>query len=302
MLLSLVLSILLLGSAYASSATLWDFMVKAEFEAPHIEINEKPVILGTVLDHASKPVSDAQVKIRFSTTAANTTTDSAGKFRVELPQQQIPGLFSVTVHVVKNNQKGFTTTTLRVGSELSSFDEIYYKNAAQNNTKDNIPNSHQILKLKNYEKFLSQQNKKLQKQIDVAVKKQILEEKRAASAVQLQKDIMEKGVAAGIYGEKAQHQYLSRLNPAAKDNIAQQLNFTKQVYQQAKDAMKSVLDNGGSLEDARKAYYAKLAVSKEELIKINQQANKENQSKTKSTDHKINSKKVKGLKLNAYLK
>jgi hypothetical protein len=67
--------------------------------------------------------------------------------------------------------------------------------------------------------------------------------------------------------------------------------------------MKAVLDNGGSLEDARKAYFEKLSVTKEELLDVNDYNNTKNYSKIKTNDDKnINSKKVKGLTVNKNLK
>ena len=82
------------------------------------------------------------------------------------------------------------------------------------------------------------------------------------------------------------------------------MEYTTQLYELAQYEMKKVLDNGGSLQDAKKVYFEKLATSKDEVEKIGSTNNTENHSKIvkKTHDSKVNSKKVKGLKYNKNLK
>ncbi|MEM2785886.1 MAG: carboxypeptidase-like regulatory domain-containing protein, partial [Candidatus Nitrosotenuis sp.] len=156
---ALLAVVLLTTTTYASAATLWDFMIKAEFEESEIHINEKPVISGLVLDQASKPVSGAEVKIRFAGVSVSTTTGNDGKFHHEFDQQTTSGIFSVVISATKGDLKGFARTTLKVGNEFSTFDELYYKQLAENKTKSvSAPATYELLKLKNYEKFLEEQN------------------------------------------------------------------------------------------------------------------------------------------------
>lgn len=277
-------------------------MIKAEFEDARIDLKERPVISGTVLDQAYKPVSGVEVKIRFAGVSVSTTTDSEGKFRYEFAEQMSPGAFSVMLSATKDNLKGFATTTLRVGNEFSTFDELHYKQI-QNKTKTSAPEPYEILKQKNYERFLAEQNKKLQKQYDVEAKKLALDEKRDLAKQRLEQTLQERPVGAGTYDGLAYQDYIAKLDPRIKNTIASQLNYTKQLHEEARAAMKAVLDNGGSLQEARKAYFEKLSITKEELLVVNDQNNTKNYSKVlKSEDKKINSKKVKGLKLNKYLK
>jgi hypothetical protein len=300
---SALLAVLLLATTtWASAATLWDFMIKAEFEESQIHLNEKPVISGIVLDHASKPVPGAEVKIRFAGVSVSTTTDDNGKFRYEFDQQTTSGVFSVVVSATKDNLKGFTRVTLKVGNEFSTFDEIYYKHLAQNKTTS-APTPYEVLKLKNYEKFLEEQNKKLQKQYDIEARKLAIEEKRDLARLKLEQALQERPVGPGVYGGLAYNDYMAKIDPRIKNTIASQLNYTKQLQEEARQVMKQVLDNGGSLQDARKAYFEKLSITKDGLHEINDKNNTKNYSKTlKSEDKKINSKKVKGLSLNKYLK
>ncbi len=297
---------LLISSTYASGATLWDFVIKAEFEQDRIELNDSPVIFGTILNHASKPVSGADVKIRFAGISVDTTTDSQGNFRYEFGQQLTPGAFSVSVSAKIGNMKGFTTTTLRVGNDFSTFGDIYYKSQSyENKTIDDSLSGdpYKALKLKNYQKFIDDQNKRMQKQLSVESKMLAQEEKRDVAKQRLDQAMKERPVGSGIYAGDDYERYISGLDPRIKDTISSQLNYTRQIFEEAQYEMKVVLDNGGSFQDARKAYLAKLSTTKEELIQVNDHNNPENHSKVKkSQDSKINSKKVNGLKLNKYLK
>ncbi|MGQ0771934.1 MAG: carboxypeptidase-like regulatory domain-containing protein [Nitrososphaerota archaeon] len=294
---------LLISSTYASGATLWDFVIKAEFEQDRIGLNDSPVIFGTILDHASKPVSGADVKIRFSGISVDTTTDSQGNFRQEFGQQLTPGAFSVSVSAKLGDKKGFATTTLRVGDEFSTFGEIYYKSQSYNAEDGLSGDPYKALKLKNYQKFIDDQNKRKQKQLNIESKMLVQDEKREVAKQRLDQAMKERPVGSGIYAGDDYERYIAGLDPRIKDTISGQLNYTRQIFEEAQYEMKVVLDNGGSLQDARKAYLAKLSTTKEELIQVNDHNNPESHSKIKkSQDSKINSKKVNGLKLNKYLK
>lgn len=297
---------MLLGSAtFTSAATLWDFVVKAEFEKPRIAVNEKPVIFGTVLNQASKPVQGAEVKIRFAGVVATTTTDSSGSFRYEFEEQNIPGTFSVSVSARINDLKGFATTTLRVGDKTSTFGDLYYHPQVfgnKTNLSDVSGDPYKALKLKHYQKFIEDQYKRKLKQEYIESKNFELGQKRESAKQQLELALKERPVGTGLYGGDEYERYIEKLDPRIKGTISGQLNYTKRIYEEAQYAMKSVLDNGGSIQEARKAYMEKLSTTKEQIIKMSDNST-ENHSKIKTkNDAKINSKKVTGLKLNKHLK
>ncbi len=305
--LGIALACILLGSiSSAFAATLWDFVIKAEFEQAKIGINERPVIFGTVLNQASKPVVGAEVKIRFAGVVASTITDTQGGFRYEFGEQHIPGTFSVSVSARVNDLKGFATTTLKVGDKTTTFGDLYYHaQTLENKTKadDLTGDPYKALKLKHYQKFIEEQNKRKQKQEYVESKSFAQEEKRTVAKQRLDLALKERPVGSGVFSDEEYEKYISKLDPRIKDTISSQLNYTKRIFEEAQYAMKSVLDNGGSVQDARKAYIEKLSTTKEQLISIGDYNNTENHSKIKKPqDVKINSKKVNGLKLNKNLK
>ena len=305
--LGVFMACMLVGSVTSAfAATLWDFVVKAEFEEAKIAINERPVIFGTVMNHASKPVVGADVKIRFAGVVVSTTTDSNGGFRYEFGEQHIPGTFSVSVSAKVNDLKVFATTTLKVGDKDSTLGELYYNSEIYGNRMDGDHPSgdpYKALKLANYQKFIDEQSKRKQKQEYIESKSFDLEEKRGAARQSLDLALKERPVGSGVFQGADYERYLSKLDPRVKDTISGQLNYTKRIFYEAQYAMKSVLDNGGTMQEARKAYLEKLSTPKDQLIDIGDHNNTENHSKIKkSQDAKINSKKVKGLTLNKFLK
>jgi hypothetical protein len=293
---------LLANATFASAATLWDLLIKVKLERDQISLNEKPIVFGTILNQASKPVPGAEVKIRFSDVSAITSADSEGNFRYEFGEQTVPGVFSIVVQAKSENLRGFATTSLKIGKESSTFGDIYY-NSNYANTGESANDPYNALKLKQYKKFLDEQNKRMQRQLDIEAKRFAIQEKRDIAQGKLDDAIKERQVGSGIYSGDRYDRFVSKLDPRIRDTVSTQMNYTKQLFAEAQYAMKMVLDNGGSFQDAKKAYFEKLATPKDKLGKIGVNGTEKNFSKVKISDEKkINSKKVKGLSYNKNLK
>ena len=298
------LALLLIGSSTTSASTLWDFVIDAKLEKSDIDLHEKPAISGTVLDQASKPIPNAEVTIKFSDQSVVTTTDSKGSFGYEFDEQNTPGTFSVVIFAKLAEKKGFANLSLKIGKQDSTFKEIYYKSNTFGNRTDTLPGTaYDGLQLKQYQKYLEDQNRRMQKQIGIEAQNTALNEVHERAKQILNDDINSRVIGPGVFSNKDTQRYLTTINPAVRDSISMQMNYTKQVYEEARAAMKQILDEGGSLEDAKKVYFDKLAITKDQLNEINGKNNTDNHSKIKTTtDKKINSKKVKGLSVNKNLK
>lgn len=300
-----LLAAILLGNATVASAAMpWDLIVRANLEQAEVSLNEKPVVFGTVLDQIARPVSGVEVKISFSDQSATVITDSEGNFRYEFGEQYMPGTFSVNIFAKLDDKKGFAKLTLKIGKESTTFNEIYYGSNEFSGNKTALPNDpYAAIKLKHLKEFIEEQNKLKQKQMNIEAKNFALQEKRSLAQQMLEAALRERPVGAGVFSDAQYERYLAKVDPRIKDQISYQLNYTKQLRIEAQQAMKAVLDNGGSLEDARKVYFEKLSVTKGELLGVNDYNNTKNYSKIKTNDDKnINSKKVKGLTVNKNLK
>ncbi len=282
-----------IGWGYASASP-FDYLVNVKLEQYQIELGQKPVIFGTVTDNVMRPVSGVEVKITFGANSATTITDSTGKFRQEFPEQADPGIFSVNVFAKMDDKNGFGDATLRISKQLTTFGEMYYNSKLVNFTDQKKSDPYQSLKNKNYEKFLKEKNKAYQKHLDIEAKKLLLQEKKELANQNLNQTIMERNPGPGNFSGYKYDKYISELNPIVRDNIINQMNYTKKTIADAHIAMKSVLDNGGTLNEARKAFMEKLSTKRDNLEKTADLNGTENHSKIKK--HADNgSKKVKGL-------
>lgn len=298
---SIVLAtILVFGTTASFAAKPWDLVIKAQFEEPQIEAGSKPVIYGIVTDQAGRPISGVELKIRFADNSITTTTDEEGNFRHEFGEQRSQGVFSVNISATLYDLKGFATTTLKIGKVVSTFDDIYY---AKDFDKDLKNDPYKALKQKQYQKFIEDQNKRKLKQNEIEAKKMALQDKRDVASQKRNDAINATKPGAGIYSSDEQDKYISKINPRVKDTIRAQMDYTRQIYEEAKHEMQKVLENGGSLADAKKAYFDKIASTQDEISNVGSANNTENHSKIKKhQDSKINSKKVKGLTYNKNLK
>ena len=298
---SIVLAaILVFGTTSSFAAKPWDLIIKAQFEEDQIEANQKPIIYGSVTDQIGRPVSGVELKIRFADNSITITTDEEGNFRHEFGEQTSQGVFSVNISATLYDLRGFSTTTLKIGKAVSTFDDIYY---TKDFDKDLKNDPYKALKQKQYQKFIEDQNKRKLKQNEIEAKKMILQDKRDAASQKRSDAINATKPGAGVYSYDEQNKYISKIDPRAKDTIRAQLDYTRQIYEEAKYEMQKVLENGGSLADARKAYFDKIASTQDEIGGVGSANNTENHSKIKKhQDSKINSKKVKGLTYNKNLK
>lgn len=284
----------MLGTISYAYASQYDFIVSAKMEQDQIEIGQKPVVFGTVADGVLRPASGVTVKITFGANSQVTTTDQDGKFRLEFSEQTSPGTFSVTVFAKQDAKKGFGSTTLRISKQATTFGDLYYdSNLASLASQKNDP--YQALKLKNYEKFLEEKKKTFQKQMNIEAKKMALQEKKSLADQDLNKTIVERAPGPGSFSGYKYDRYVSGLNPNVRDNIVNQIDHTKNIVEEARAAMKLVLDNGGTLAEAQKIYFEKLTINRDSMEKIVNINATENHSTIKKHVEPAANKKVKGL-------
>jgi hypothetical protein len=297
---TILVVVLVIGCIEAFAAKPLDLIINAKFEQAEIESGKKPVITGTVIDQKGNPVFGAEVKIRFVDNSVNTTTDEDGNFRYEFSEQEGQGMFVANVFATIYELKGFGNASLKIGDGVSTFDDLYY---TKNFEKDLKNDPYKALKQKQYQKFIEDQNKRKLKQNEILAKKMAHQEKITIAGKRLDDAIIAEKPGAGIYSYEDQKQYLSKADPRVKGMLEMQMNYTRQIYAEAKHEMQKVLERGGSLQDAKKAYFDKIVSTKDQVSGVGSQNNTESHSIIKKhQDGKINSKKVKGLTYNKYFK
>lgn len=267
----------------SSHAVLWDLITIADVENTPILPGQAPIITGAITDQASNPVELAQVHIRSGQNSVFTITDEQGQFRVVLDEfSKIPGTY--TVNIVANapdGKTGIATTEFQIKGDLapeaileqqlSTPEAIKYLQAQQEDfAKDPIGfmlwNHYQELNQKYIEK------KKVSEQL---AEKDIINQQQKAQAEEFrQQAIKDFNPTIGVFSGYKYDDYVKSLNPEIKDTIVNQLNFTKSVFEEAQLVKQSILEKGGTQEEAMKAYLEKMTITKEDLASFGVNATK----------------------------
>lgn len=95
--------VILSGIQPSNSLVSYHMVVSVKPEKTPIDTNSYPVIVGNVIDEASKPISNAKVKLSFEKQVVYTTTDDSGNFRYQsaIPSSD-PGAYMINAAVTKD--------------------------------------------------------------------------------------------------------------------------------------------------------------------------------------------------------
>ena len=271
--LALVLPLLLITSN-ALAIPMGSLVISVKSEKGNIGIDERPVIEGTVTDQASRPVSDVLVNISTAAGTAGTKTDGGGKFRYEFSNSFQPGQYAVNVKAQKDGYgMGLKSTTFFVKGipSTQTQNQLQLKTVSEDKIKNDPIASKILKKVEITQKRQAEQEKKL-KQIEE--NKKFLDQQRALADKELQNDL-------GIWftsldpftPRNAYTSFVSQINQTLQGLFWEQFNFTEQKTNEGLTAMFQVLDNGGSEQEARKAFIQKASSSRVEIIKVNNDLN-----------------------------
>lgn len=269
--LGLVLSMLLFFSFPISESVLWDLLIDVTLEKNPIQVYENPIVNGTIVDHAGKPISSAEVKISLENESIITLTNATGEFRYEFENVSVPGYYIVNVVASTNDtRKGIAQTYFQVKGpilvssqsayNLDLINSTHYEKINPNQSEEDpiaftLYNYYQDLQIK----FKEEEEK--QKEIDEY--QQYLQERRRIANELQEKIIEEENPGAGTYSGWKYDKFVDNLDLDVKEIIVNQLNYTINVFEEAQLAMEEVLENGGTMAEAREAYYEKAAVPRE---------------------------------------
>ena len=111
-----ITSIFVSSSIPDSEAKLWDFIVDVEFLKSPINEGKNPILIGTVVDHAYRPLSNIDVKLTVAGESHMLKTDGNGEFGKSIDVTELePRTYSILVFATDDDgKKGMTRTTLEV--------------------------------------------------------------------------------------------------------------------------------------------------------------------------------------------
>ncbi len=266
--------LLLIPLASNSEAMEWDLQILANVENSPMYSGDRPIVTGVVLDQASKPVQKASVNIRSETMSIFTTTSQSGEFQAELGKhERIPGSYLVNISATDlDGNTGYSSIQFQIRGEilptdlnqakLSSPEAKKYLNASS----EDFENDPIGFMLFNYYQKIYQDYLKNEEAVKIIEEEKILKEQQKAIADKNRLDAIEEfNPSYGIFSGPEYENYVNSLDDEVRDTVIQHLSFTKTLFIEAQILRNTILENGGTAEEAQKAYLEKLTVTRDTI-------------------------------------
>ncbi len=262
-----------------SEAELWDLLIDLNVQKGAVYSGETVVVTGKVVDHAYKPVIEAEILIRTGSDSTIAFTDSYGVFKGEFEDfQRVPGTYAVNVIASLNGMTGLSSTQFQVKGDISPVSALQEKLATDEARKylsakegnfEKDPIGQTLFK---YYHGLLEELILEQREASQLTEEQIyLEQQRTIAENLRNQDIEQFNPSAGTYGGYQYDDYINSLNPEIRDLVVNQINFTKNTFEEAQTLRDEILANGGTYEEAREAYLDMISFPREVLEQFNQE-------------------------------
>ena len=261
----------------SSEAELWELVVDLEIKNTVIHSGQTLMVSGIVVDHAYEPISDAEVLIRTGADTMKTQTNPQGQFIVEFTDfKRVSGTYIMNAVVSADGKIGLASDEFKVLGESSpvlslqeKLNTVEARNYLSLSREDFEHDPVGMMLFKHYHGLLEKlveekknETTKIKEQMKLVENKVIVDEIK-------QNKIEKSNIGFGLYEGFKYEQYMNKLNPEIRKTIDTQLDFTKNIFLEAQKIKNEILANGGTYEEARKAYLEKMSISKETLEEFN---------------------------------
>ena len=295
----IILTTLALVCIFASStipdseAKLWDFIVDVEFLKSPINEGKNPILIGTVVDHAYRPLSNIDVKLTVAGESHMLKTDGNGEFGKQIDVTELePRTYSILVFATDDDgKKGMTRTTLEVSghTEKSAKYERQLESMELANDLSKLrPNSNDPISVILYQHYLKLQEnaakaKYEEKLLDLPQQK--IRDARQMTYEKLMQSLEDRPLITRDFDDSTKlGKFLQNLDDEKRTLFELQLNSTKLRFVEAQNIMQEILKNGGTTSDARAAYLDYLSITQEEMNSFTQNIEKTEISSKPSTN------------------
>ena len=276
----IILTTLALVCIFASStipdseAKLWDFIVDVEFLKSPINEGKNPILIGTVVDHAYRPLSNIDVKLTVAGESHMLKTDGNGEFGKQIDVSELePRTYSILIFATDDDgKKGMTRTTLEVSghTEKSAKYERQLESMELANDLSKLrPNSNDPISVILYQHYLKLQEnaakaKYEEKLLDLPQQK--IRDARQMTYEKLMQSLEDRPLITRDFDDSTKlGKFLQNLDDEKRTLFELQLNSTKLRFVEAQNIMQEILKNGGTASDARAAYLDYLSITQEEM-------------------------------------
>ena len=257
-----------------SEAKLWDFIIDVEFLESPINEGKNPILIGTVVDHAYRPLSNIDVRLTFAGESYMLKTDGNGEFGKQIDVSELkPRTYSI--HVLATNddgKKGMARTTLEIAghTEKSAKYERQLESMELANDLSKLrQNSNDPISVILYQHYLKLQENVAQKKYEeklLNIPQQKIRDARQMAYESLMKSLEERPLVTRDFDDSTKlGKFLQNLDDEKRILFELQLNSTQIRFIEAQRIMQDILENGGSTIDARVAYLDHLSITQEEM-------------------------------------
>ena len=261
-----------LSSIPDSEAKLWDFIV--DVELLNNSIGQNNVVMGTVVDHAYRPLFDVDVKITLAGQSHMVKTDTLGEFGIQFDISELkPRTYSIHVFATNDDgKKGMARTTLEIAghTEKSAKYEGQLESMELANDLSKLrQNSNDPISVILYQHYLKLQDKSAQAQHEeklLNIPQQKIIEVRKIAHEKLMTSLEKRPLVTRDFDDSTKlGKFLQNLDDDKRTLFELQLNSTKIRLIEAQNVMQDILKNGGTQNDARAAYFDHLSITQEEM-------------------------------------
>ena len=279
-----------------SEAELWELIIDLNMQTGVVNPGETVVITGKIVDHAYKPVRGAEVFIRTGAETTKAFTDPQGEFRGAFNDfQRVPGTYTVNVIATTWDEKtGLASTEFQVNGDASSISILQQKlstdearNYLSSNESDFEKNPIGQTLFKYYQGLLNELILEKKENVGPSEEQMYVEQQRIIAENLRNQAIEFYNPGAGIYDGYQREQYLASLNPEIQDLVASQLDFTKNIFEEAQKSRDEILANGGTYEEARQTYLDMISIPKEALEQFNQEQLEESTESSQASEENL---------------
>ena len=283
----------ILTSIPDSEARLWDYIIDIEFVKNPIPHGEKSILIGTVLDHAYRPVSDVNVKVMVAGESYALKTDERGEFGKQIDSSHLaPRTYSVQIIASSDNgKKSMARTTFNIEGHVGK--NAVYEKQLESMKLANDPsklrkNSNDPISIILYEHYLKLQEKSLQekhKEELLNAPQEKIREIRQIVKDKLKQNLDERPLLTKNFNDSLKlSKFLQNLDDDTRNLFELQLNSTKLRFIDGQNIMQDILMNGGSYQEARKAYLEYMSITQEEMNSFTKNMEKSENSLKPSTN------------------
>lgn len=283
---------MLFSAIQTSEAELWELIIDLNVEKGAIVSGETLVVTGKVVDHAYKPIRGAEILIRTGSETTKAFTDPWGIFRGEFKNfERVPGTYTINVVATWYGMTGLETTQVQVKGDASAVSLLQQKLDTDQARKYLSSNESDFEKdpigqtlFKYYHGLLQElilENKEALKPNEDELH---VNEQREIADELTKKAIEEYNPSYGVFEGLSYEDYVSSLDPKIRDIVVSQLNFTKNIFEQAQIAKAQIIADGGTYEEAHQVYLEMVSIPKEKLEEFNDQKLKELETSEEKND------------------